>query len=239
MFTASSISGIFHRTCILLWHGNPKNQARVVGTQVPNWATFPHRAYDVTALYRDFVRLLYRLPVSEQRDALYKLRNNFRTKRHVRGVERIDRMLSRGRMQYEDLLATVTERESSFAHSSLNCNGPALRGNFQHSERQQQDTSAIVHRTRRVSASTMRRQKIIQQHSQCRPANNTAVDNMFDTCNLPVDSLWSRIQFVTHDGTTPGLARTPGSRTPYGAVSVGKGANKQVMGLNHHRPTGL
>ncbi|AIO01574.1 hypothetical protein LPMP_332830 [Leishmania panamensis] len=80
---------------LLLARGNTGPQ--VLGTEVPSFRNFPYRAQDTLYLYRHFLQLIYHHYAPEERkDLLFRLRNEFSSKRHLHGPRAISAALKRG-----------------------------------------------------------------------------------------------------------------------------------------------
>lgn len=70
---------------------------QVLGAEVPSFRDFPYRARDTLYLYRHFLQLIYRHHgPEERRDLLFRLRNEFSSKRHLRGPRVVSAALKRG-----------------------------------------------------------------------------------------------------------------------------------------------
>jgi hypothetical protein len=70
---------------------------QVIGAEVPSFRDFPYRARDTLYLYRHFLQLIYRHHgPEERRDLLFRLRNEFTNKRHLRGPRVVSAALKRG-----------------------------------------------------------------------------------------------------------------------------------------------
>ncbi|KPI87345.1 hypothetical protein ABL78_3586 [Leptomonas seymouri] len=70
---------------------------QVLGAEVPSFRDFPYRARDTLYLYRHFLQLIYRHHgPEERRDLLFRLRNEFSSKKHLRGPRVISAALKRG-----------------------------------------------------------------------------------------------------------------------------------------------
>jgi hypothetical protein len=82
------------------------NRSQVLGTEVPSYFRYPYLARDILRLYRDFWRVVQRLPIEEQKDAAFKLRNAFRSKRHVYDRKHISKLYANGEAE----LLTARER---------------------------------------------------------------------------------------------------------------------------------
>ncbi|KAG5469556.1 hypothetical protein LSCM1_02779 [Leishmania martiniquensis] len=96
--------GGLHPSRWLLARGNAGSQ--VVGAEVPSFRTFPYRAQDTLYLYRHFLQLIYHhYGPEERKDLLFRLRNEFSSKRHLRGPRAISAALKRG----EGMLALQRE----------------------------------------------------------------------------------------------------------------------------------
>ncbi|KAG5469201.1 hypothetical protein LSCM4_02599 [Leishmania orientalis] len=88
----------------LLARGNAGPQ--VLGAEVPSFRNFPYRAQDTLYLYRHFLQLIYHhYGPEERKDLLFRLRNEFSSKRHLRGPRAISAALKRG----EGMLALQRE----------------------------------------------------------------------------------------------------------------------------------
>lgn len=72
------------------------NGPQVIGAEVPSFERFPFKARAILHLYRDFWRLIYRFPPQERQDLIFRLRNEFRSKRHLAGSKVIVGALKRG-----------------------------------------------------------------------------------------------------------------------------------------------
>ncbi|KPA84351.1 hypothetical protein ABB37_02349 [Leptomonas pyrrhocoris] len=80
----------------LLLSGGPRGP-QVLGAEVPSFRDFPYRATDTLHLYRHFLQLIYRHHgPEERRDLLFRLRNEFASKRHLRGPRTVSAALKRG-----------------------------------------------------------------------------------------------------------------------------------------------
>lgn len=117
--TRASIA--FHRRAL---------DAQVIGADVPSYSTFPYRATAILRLYRDFWRLIYRHPPHERHDLIFKLRNEFRSKRHLHGEKVVGTALKRGQMLLEvqkTMMESKVMRQEGFARSRGDRNG-SLKG---------------------------------------------------------------------------------------------------------------
>jgi hypothetical protein len=85
------------------------NKSQVLGAAVPTYQRYPYRGRDILRLYRNFWRLVQRLPLSEQRDAAFKLRNAFRSKRHFHHEKSIAKAYQQGLGQYEAMKGKLDE----------------------------------------------------------------------------------------------------------------------------------
>ncbi|CUG92589.1 Hypothetical protein, putative [Bodo saltans] len=91
---------------------------QVIGAYVPSFDRFPYMARDTLHLYRDFWRLIYRYPPQERPDLMFRLRNEFRSKRHLAGSKIIRSAVRRGQAILEvqkSLLDTRAVKESTHA----------------------------------------------------------------------------------------------------------------------------
>lgn len=71
--------------------------AQVLGTDVPSFRSFPYRAQDTLYLYRHFLQLIHHHYGPEERqDLLFRLRNEFASKRHLRGHRAVSAALKKG-----------------------------------------------------------------------------------------------------------------------------------------------
>ncbi|CCW63675.1 unnamed protein product [Phytomonas sp. EM1] len=71
--------------------------SQVLGAEVPTFFNYPYRARDVLYLYRHFLQLIYHHHAPEERqDLLFRLRNEFSSRRHLRGHRMIIAALRRG-----------------------------------------------------------------------------------------------------------------------------------------------
>lgn len=73
-------------------------RSSVIGTDVPSFHQFPYCAQEVLHLYRSFLRLIYHHHhlESERRDLLFKLRQEFAGRRHLKRPRMIASALRRG-----------------------------------------------------------------------------------------------------------------------------------------------
>lgn len=79
-----------------LWQRNYSG-SQVLGAEVPSFHDFPYRARDVLYLYRDFLQLIHYHHTPEERpDLLFRLRNEFASRRHLSGAKQITAALKRG-----------------------------------------------------------------------------------------------------------------------------------------------
>ncbi len=117
------------------------NRSQVLGAQVPSYDRFPFRGPDILRLYRNFFMLIQRLPPSERPDATFKLRNEFRSKRHLIGEKRIGREYHRGRQRYEAYKALLDERD-------VKSQGALRRGAGNHMTMQNTDAAWQLLKTR-------------------------------------------------------------------------------------------
>ncbi|KAG5495247.1 hypothetical protein JKF63_02302 [Porcisia hertigi] len=70
---------------------------QVLGVDVPTFFNFPYRAQDTLHLYRHFLQLIcHHYAPEERKDLLFRLRNEFSSKRHLRGPRAISAALKRG-----------------------------------------------------------------------------------------------------------------------------------------------
>ncbi|CAD2221446.1 Complex 1 protein (LYR family), putative [Angomonas deanei] len=78
---------------VLRW----KNKPQVLGTEVPSYKDYPYRATDVLYLYKSFLQLIYHHHRPEERaDLLFRLRNEFASKRHLSGPKMISAAIRKG-----------------------------------------------------------------------------------------------------------------------------------------------
>ncbi|AAQ15849.1 hypothetical protein, conserved [Trypanosoma brucei gambiense DAL972] len=71
-------------------------EPQVLGTAVPSFYNFPYRAQDVLHLYRDLLKLIYQHPPQERADLLFRLRNEFHSRRHLSAPKLISAAIRRG-----------------------------------------------------------------------------------------------------------------------------------------------
>jgi hypothetical protein len=98
--------------CLRSVTGGPQ----VVGAHVPSFDHFPYKAREVLHLYRDFWRVIYRYPPQERLDLMFRLRNEFRSKRTLAGHKVISAAVRRGQAVLEvqkSILDARGVRESS------------------------------------------------------------------------------------------------------------------------------
>ena len=69
---------------------------QVIGAPVPSFRNFPYKANEILHLYRDLWRIIYRHPPQERRDLAFRLRNEFRSKRHLAGPKQVVAACRRG-----------------------------------------------------------------------------------------------------------------------------------------------
>ncbi|KAK7195968.1 Complex 1 protein (LYR family) [Novymonas esmeraldas] len=87
------LSGALRGSPLLLAMGGPQ----VLGAEVPSFRDFPFRAQDTLHLYRHFLQLIHHhYGPAERHDLLFRLRNEFSSKRHLRGPRAISAALRRG-----------------------------------------------------------------------------------------------------------------------------------------------
>eukprot|EP00796_Vickermania_ingenoplastis_P010578 gene10578-7347_t len=74
-----------------------RHSSRVIGYEVPSFKDYPYHAQEVLQLYRSFLRLIahFHRP-EEQRDLLFRLRQEFSSRRHLRGHRMIAAAVRRG-----------------------------------------------------------------------------------------------------------------------------------------------
>lgn len=90
---------------------------QVVGAHVPSFDRFPYKAREVLHLYRDFWRLIYKYPPQERPDLMFRLRNEFRSKRNLAGPKVISSSVRRGQCFLEvqkSVLDARAVRESGY-----------------------------------------------------------------------------------------------------------------------------
>lgn len=87
------------------------NRSQVLGAEVPSYARFPFRGSDILRLYRNFWGLIARLPPGDQKDAAFKLRNEFRSKRFIVGEKRIGKEFHRAKQKYEYYKSMLDDRD--------------------------------------------------------------------------------------------------------------------------------
>jgi hypothetical protein len=73
-----------------------QQENNVLGAPIPRLHPRPYMPTEVLRLYRDFWKIIYRHPAAEQPELAFKLRNNFRSKLHYVGKDRIQRALRAG-----------------------------------------------------------------------------------------------------------------------------------------------
>lgn len=84
--------------CTRVWrYQQNRSGPQVLGTDVPSFRHFPYRAQDTLHLYRHFLQLIYHHHSPEERpDLLFRLRNEFASKRHITGAGMISAAIRRG-----------------------------------------------------------------------------------------------------------------------------------------------
>ena len=112
------------------------NSSQVMGATVPSYDRFPFRARDILRLYRRYWRLVHLLPPSERMDAGFKLRNEFRSKRHITGEKRIGLIYRKALQQFESYKLRIEERGSR-------ANGTVRRKNTPGSKSHQVDAVSV------------------------------------------------------------------------------------------------
>lgn len=72
--------------------------SQVLGTEVPSFRHFPFQAQEILQLYKSFLRLIYthHSRKEEQRELLFRLRQEFSGKRHLKGPKAIAAAVRRG-----------------------------------------------------------------------------------------------------------------------------------------------
>eukprot|EP00759_Apiculatamorpha_spiralis_P059383 PhF_6_TR9941/c0_g1_i1/m.15123 len=82
-----------------------------LGSDIPNFKAFPFRSTEVLRLYRSFWRVLVKLPLEEQLDAKYKLREAFRRSRHIVGAKTVAKAIQSGysQLEYWKLIVATNE----------------------------------------------------------------------------------------------------------------------------------
>lgn len=71
--------------------------SQVLGAAVPSFARFPYKYRDTLYLYKEFLKLIHHhYPPEERRDLLFRLRNEFQSKRHLSGRKLIAAAVRRG-----------------------------------------------------------------------------------------------------------------------------------------------
>ena len=116
--------------------------SQVIGATVPSFQRFPYRSRDILRLYRDFWRLVQRLPPDERGDAAFKLRNEFRSKRHLYGEKRIGK-------EYHAALARYEHAKESLALRDLR--GTGIVRTSRHVETTDRDGARITDAKRAAS----------------------------------------------------------------------------------------
>ncbi|KNH05936.1 H2.0-like homeobox protein-like protein [Perkinsela sp. CCAP 1560/4] len=91
----------------------PDVNSTVLGSVVPSFRNFTSFSSQVLQLYRDFWRLVYRLPVEDQEAAKIKLRTRFRRASHVKGQKHILQILKNARSEREHWRGLVESMEIS------------------------------------------------------------------------------------------------------------------------------
>lgn len=88
------------------------NPSQVLGAGVPCFRHFPYRAQQVLQLYKQFLCLIYHHHrPEEQRDLLFRVRQEFTSRRHLKGQKVIARALRRGQglLEYHRQLLDAKE----------------------------------------------------------------------------------------------------------------------------------
>ena len=89
----------------------PDVNSTVLGSIVPSFRNFTTFSSQVLKLYRDFWRLVYRLPVEDQENAKTKLRTRFRRASYVKGQKHILQILKNARSELEHWRGLVDSLE--------------------------------------------------------------------------------------------------------------------------------
>jgi hypothetical protein len=85
-------------------------EGQVIGTPFPSFSNnFNPRSSEVLTLYRNFWRLVYQYPPSERYDLMFRLRNEFRSKRYIRGVE-LHKAIRKGHNMFKHFRGKVEEQ---------------------------------------------------------------------------------------------------------------------------------
>lgn len=87
------------------------DRSAIIGASLPSYSRFPYRSRDILRLYRDFWRLVQRLPLADRPDAAFKLRNEFRSKRHIVGPKRVGKAFAAAQAQYNTLKAKLDDAD--------------------------------------------------------------------------------------------------------------------------------
>jgi hypothetical protein len=90
--------------------------SQVIGAAVPSYSKFPYRARDTLRLYRDFWRLINKMPPAERPDLAFQVRNEFRSKRHAMGERRISSAINRG-------MAVLATQQQMFDSKAMRSSG--------------------------------------------------------------------------------------------------------------------
>lgn len=71
--------------------------AQVLGASVPSFAHFPFKYREILYLYKEFLKIIYYYhPPEERRDLLFRVRNEFQSKRHLTGRKVVSAAVRRG-----------------------------------------------------------------------------------------------------------------------------------------------
>lgn len=108
--------------CLPMSSGSPscfpvRHHSQVLGTGVPVFRHFPYGAQDTLRLYKDFLKLIYRHHrPEEQKELLFRLRQEFAARRHLRGPKPISAALRRGAGILEFQRQVLESSEERRAH---------------------------------------------------------------------------------------------------------------------------
>lgn len=93
---------------------------QVLGTDVPTYGNYTHRASEVLTLYRGFLRMIQNHPPHERGDLLKKVRSEFSSKKFLVGRNRVNKLIERGKGVLQHQWSILEQRNSQSTFNLTN-----------------------------------------------------------------------------------------------------------------------
>lgn len=224
----------------------------IVGADVPVFNRFPYRASDILRLYKDFWRLVLRYPENERHDLIFRLRNEFRSKRYMGHKRLVGKAYARGQSLLDMYKGRLEYSESIVERRLVSRAGAAAlraeRDIFDRTVAAAVGGAAVGGKSTAEAAAARRAREKRQEEAaasgsaaamaEASRSNILGLDDDDDIDGLGLGVYASTIRTPQRrplTGTTDGVARGATSSVSTLWEQIQQGTNSTIPNLRHYR----